>query len=143
MSMEQIYHGYTLIDITPTGQILNNLPNGLERNQQRNWETFIQNLSLRTQPTIIETTSSLVDVSNYQFGVNYTGTHKIWEFTFSVDYADIYKLGADIVGLLKSDFKLTPIITGLTETAKFDKSLCYVNGPQSNIYFKLNKYTTG
>ncbi len=135
------YRGYTLIDITPTGQISTNITQ--LRNQQRNWETIVQNLSLRTQPTIIETSVQVADVSNYQFGIGYTGEHKIWEFLFSVEPAEIYQQGPDSVGLLKNDFKLTPIIIGLTETALFPKSLCYVDGIYSNIYFKMDKYTIG
>jgi len=134
----QLYHyqGYTLVDITPTRQITYSAEKELERNQQRNWETIQQIISLRTQPTIISTTNTIADISNYQFGINYTGQHKIWTFTFGVDYKDVYTEGPDVLGLLKYDFKITPVIINLTETAKFKNPIFYPSGPWNNIYFK-------
>lgn len=132
----QLFQGYTLVDITPTGQIVFEQDREIDRNQQRNWETVQQVLSLRTQPNILHTDSFLDDLKKYQFGINYQGQHRIWTFTFGVEYKDIYTLGADVFGHLRSDFKLTPIITELTETAKFPQPIFYTSGPDNNIYFK-------
>jgi hypothetical protein len=74
------------------------------------------------------------------FGINYTGLHKTWSFKFVVDYAEIYREGADLYGLLKSDFKLTPIILNLTETAKPEKPIFYTSGPWKNVYFNQITY---
>ena len=131
-----LYQGYTLIDITPTGQTVHSIDQAIERNQQRNWETALQILSLRTQPNIIKTDIVVDDVKNYQFGITYTGVHKIWTFIVGVEYRDIYTKGPDIFGLLRSDFKLTPIITGLTETAEFLQPIFVTSGTDNNIYFK-------
>ena len=131
-----LYQGFTLIDITPTGVINYSPQNEFKRNQQRNWETVQQILSLRTQPTILETDNVTADLKDYAFGINYTGQHRIWTFKFGVDYADIYQEGPDKFGLIKSDFKITPIILGLDETAQPEVAIFISKGPWNNIYFK-------
>jgi hypothetical protein len=133
---QYFYQGYTLIDITPTGVISYTPAKEKERNQQRNWETVQQIISLRTQPTVMSVDDFVDDVKNYHFGVHYTGTHRIWRFNFAVEYADIYQAGNDKFGLVKYDFKITPVILGLTETAVPSMPLFYPNGPLNNIYFK-------
>jgi hypothetical protein len=115
-TQQYLYQGFTLVDITPTGVISYSPQNEFKRNQQRNWETVQQILSLRTQPTILETDNFVDDVIKYNFGIKYQGEHKIWTFRFGVDYADIYQEGPDKFGLVKYDFKITPVILGLTET---------------------------
>ncbi len=137
MDNQFLYQGFTLIDITPTGVTNHTLKNELARNQQRNWETVQQIISLRTQPTIISTDQFEDNVSQgYNFGINYQGCQKIWTWKFSVEYADIYQAGPDRFGLAKYDFQITPIILGLTETAKPEHALFYPKGPWNNIYFK-------
>ena len=131
-----LYQGFTLVDITPTGVINHTPKTEFERNQQRNWETVQQIISLRTQPTIITSTNFVDDVVRYNFGINYKGKQKIWTFKFAVEYADIYQEGSDKFGLVKYDFKITPVILGLTETAVPDHPVFYPSGPWNNIYFK-------
>lgn len=133
---QYLYQGFTLIDITPTGVINYSPQNEFKRNQQRNWETVQQILSLRTQPTILETDNFTADLNSYNFGVNYTGQHNIWTFKFGVDYADIYQDGPDKFGLVKYDFKITPIILKLNETAVPEIAVFQPKGPWNNIYFK-------
>ena len=137
MANQFLYQGFTLVDITPT-RVISNLPeHELARSQQRNWETVQQIISLRTQPTIITTDNFEDNVNHgYNFGINYQGQHKIWTFTFSVEYADIYQVGPDRFGLAKYDFQITPVILGLTETARPERPLFYPKGPWNNIYFK-------
>lgn len=136
MTNQYFYQGFTLIDITPTGVTSYSVDKEKERNQQRNWETIQQIISLRTQPAVVSTDNFIADVKDYHFGIHYTGKHKIWKFTFAVEYADIYQEGNDKFGLVKYDFKITPIILGLTETAKPELPLFYPKGPMNNIYFK-------
>jgi hypothetical protein len=138
-TQQYLYQGFTLVDITPTGVVTFSQPNELKRNQQRNWETVQQILSLRTQPTIMETNDFVDDVIGYNFGINYTGEHKIWTFKFGVDYADIYQEGPDKFGLVKYDFKITPMILGLTETILPKLAVFTPKGPWNNIYFKSIK----
>jgi hypothetical protein len=136
---QYLYQGFTLVDITPTGVINYSPKNEIKRNQQRNWETVQQILSLRTQPTILGTDCFEDDVKLFNFGINYKGKHKIWTFKFGVDYADIYQEGPDKFGLVKYDFQITPVILGLTETAKPEIAVFTPKGPWNNIYFKSIK----
>lgn len=130
------YVGFSLIDITPS-----KANTGKHRDQQRNWETISQLLSLRTQLLRFEPMGSIItDVSNYQFGINYEGHHKIWMFKFAVEYADVYAKDNDRYGALKEDFAITPVILGLDETAKCPVPLFYPSGPYKNIYFKSLSY---
>jgi hypothetical protein len=138
-TQQYLYQGFTLVDITPTGVISYSPQNEHKRNQQRNWETVQQILSLRTQPTILETDDFVDDVIKYNFGIKYQGEHKIWTFKFGVDYADIYQEGLDKFGLVKYDFKITPIILGLTETILPEVAVFEPKGPWNNIYFKSLK----
>ena len=138
-TQQYLYQGFTLIDITPTGIINYSPQNELNRNQQRNWETVQQILSLRTQPTILETDDFTADLKDYNFGVNYTGQHHIWTFKFGVDYPDIYQAGPDKFGLVKYDFQITPVIIGLKETARPNLAVFTPKGPWNNIYFKSIK----
>jgi hypothetical protein len=133
---QYLYQGFTLIDITPTGVISYSLQNEHKRNQQRNWETVQQILGLRTQTTILETDDFVDDVVDYNFGIKYQGEHKIWTFKFGVDYADIYQEGPDKFGLIKNDFKITPVILNLTETILPEVAVFTPKGPWNNIYFK-------
>jgi len=133
---QYLYQGFTLIDITPTGVISYSPQNEKKRNQQRNWETVQQILGLRTQPTILETDNFTDDLSGYNFGVDYQGHHKIWTFKFTVDYADIYQEGCDKFGLVKYDFKITPIILGLDETIHPAVAVFDPKGTCNNVYFK-------
>jgi hypothetical protein len=138
-TQQYLYQGFTLVDITPTGVISYSPQNERKRNQQRNWETVQQILSLRTQPTILETDNLVDDVIKYNFGIKYQGEHKIWTFKFGVDYEDIYKEGPDKFGLIKNDFKITPVILNLSETAILEIAVFEPKGPWNNIYFKSIK----
>jgi hypothetical protein len=133
---QHLYQGFTLIDITPTGVTTHTSEKKFERDQQRNWETVQQILGLRTQPSIIGVDSFVDDVKRYNFGINYKGQHKIWSFKFAVEYADIYREGADKFGLVKYDFNITPVVLELTETAIPERAMFYPKGPWNNIYFK-------
>ena len=107
------------------------------RNQQRNWETVTQVLSLRAQLLELEYLGVVdEDLELYSFGVDYTGIHKVWAFEFAVDRDNVYSFDCDRYGTLKDDFKIAPIITGLTETISLTRPLFEVAGPSKNIYFK-------
>lgn len=139
IAMEALYQyrAYTLIDITKTNVLTQSAEQQKQRNQQRNWETINQLLSLRAQ--LMEFTylpMIAADVVEYSFGINYTGTHNIWSFDFAVEREDVYALNHDRYGTLKDDFKLAPVILGLDETAHPPLPLFYASGVDKNIYFK-------
>ncbi len=134
----QFYTGYTLVDITATGVTRYRPDQEFERNQHRNWETVLQTLGLRTQPMMIEgpivTESNLAD--GWEFGEYYQGRHKIWAWTFAVEHRDVFLIDNDSLGGLYQDFEQIPVITGLSETARFMLPIFYPHGAIKNIYFK-------
>ena len=135
----QFYTGYTLVDITATGVTRYRPEQEYERNQQRNWETVLQTIGLRTQPHMIKgpvSAEANLDDYGWSFGEYYQGKHKIWAWTFAVEHEDIFLVDEDPIGALLSDFEQIPIIQGLDETARFMLPIFYPHGAIKNIYFK-------
>lgn len=130
----------TLFDCSPTGvtghfrpssipfldntgkQVSNLTAWNFSRNQQRNWETLNQLISLRTQP---------VDI---QPAVERNG---VWQFVFEVEQPLVYSVsGAEgDFGALISECNGVPMIVGLTETKVQDSTLI-TSGPDANIWFE-------
>ena len=126
--------GMTLVDITNTNVVTYD---SVSRNQQRNWETVIQVLGLRTQlmllrpPTVIE-----VELSTLNFGKAYTGKHLVWEFKFGIEFDAIFAGNNRPYGTLEEDFVNVPIITKLTETVTIPVPTFSVTGDYTNIFFE-------
>lgn len=87
------------------------------RNQQRNWETLMQILSLRSQ----------IDAVTHpdQRG-------KKWVFEFSVEHDDIFGTDDSPFSVLESDSLGVPMVSGLSERSKIKSVL----EPNTNIWFK-------
>ena len=119
----------TLIDITNTGVIKGQSD---ARDQQRNWETVVQLLSLKTQPLIIRGPKCFdkEELAYLNFGEFYQGQHKVWAFQFRGERDDFYSFEQ-----LEEDFDLVPIILGLDETARFMLPIFHTSGTLKNIYF--------
>lgn len=137
----QFYIGHTLIDITATGIRRDNGQQELERNQQRNWETILQCISLRATPVNIQDPISGI-VSNLNilnFGDFYQGENQMfWTWTWATENAEVYDLpGRPLAGLFQ-DLEQVPVVTGLTETAKFMLPIFYPYGSIKNIW--IEKY---
>jgi len=137
----QFYTGFTLVDITATGVTRNN-NNALERNQQRNWETVIQAVSLRAQPVVLkEPVCQLFELDpTGEFGEMYTGEQRVWIWSFATEHADIYLKDSDPLALLHDDFNQVPVICGLEETARFMLPIFYCYGAIKNTYFKRGHF---
>ena len=138
MIEQRIYRhrGYTLIDITKTD--VTKFTPELERmrNKQRNWETVVQILGLRTQiMSINQLKTETKDLSQHVFGSDYQDKQRVWTFEFEVEFKDLYLNDQDPYGILKKDFAQSPIILGLDETVTPPVALFYTNGPSKNIYF--------
>lgn len=132
------YQGHTLVDITNTGVTKYSVEKERQRNQQRNWETVVQILGLRTQIMRMELTDILhVNINTYNFGRIYSGNHKIWVFEFDVEYQDIYRVGNDDFKILIDDFTQIPIITKLDETVSLTLPIFYSETDNKNIYFNF------
>lgn len=100
-----------------------------KRNQQRNWETLIQCLSLRCQPLNIS--------GPYNFSTN--EGNLFWQFTFETDRDEIFADGNDSLGFLKQDCNGVPMIIGLTETERelFLTPYLITSGDNPNTIFEL------
>jgi len=137
MSNLQFFHGYTLVDITATGVTRATEHNELERNQNRNWETVLQCIGLRTQPHYIQdpTPTTVSDVGIAEFGDFYTGEHRVWFWQWATENTGVYDVNQKHLAGLLQDFEQVPVVTGLTETARFMLPIFYPYGTIKNIYF--------
>jgi len=91
------------------------------RNQQRNWETLQQILSLRTQ--IMQITPPVTDQ---------TGTR--WMFEFETDTAGAFGPDDDATVILRQDAAGVPMLRELNNQPDLDPFLV-TTGPQQNIWF--------
>lgn len=101
------------------------------RNQQRNFETIIQCVSLRANPD---------DITKPTFITNKDGM-KHWTFSFTISHDGAFATEDDETGLLKEAINGVPMIVGLTETYKVGFLTPYLvaTGENQNIYFEVIK----
>lgn len=127
--MSSIITCLTLVDITETGVTKGQ---GQERDQQRNWESVLQVLGLKTQPVIVKNPVMFVaeDMANFDFGEFYQGLQNVWAFQFTGERKDFTD-----VKQLEEDFNEVPITMGLEETARFMLPVFLSSGLLKNIYF--------
>tara|TARA_R110000868_G_scaffold91896_4_gene254722 strand:- start:1165 stop:1575 length:411 start_codon:yes stop_codon:yes gene_type:complete len=127
--MSKIITCYTLIDITPTGVTRGQ---SSQRDQQRNWESVLQVLGLKTQPEIVRdpVCSGNEPAEDFEFGDFYLGLQTVWAFQFTSDRPDFYSIAQ-----LEQDFDQVPIIMGLDETARFMLPIFLTSGALKNICF--------
>jgi hypothetical protein len=95
------------------------------RNQQRNWETINQLISLRTLPENISTPT-------------YNANNLSWEFEFDVVNIESISLNDNLVGGLTRDCVGVPMILNLTEKHNINTVLT-ITGPETNIWFNVLK----
>lgn len=135
------YIGYSLVDITATGVVRDNNSDTLPRDQQRNWETVLQCLGLRTQPQHIQIPVAYITYNDvlrrWPFGDFYNRENQtVWVWSWAVESDSFYSMNNDPIGGLLSDFEQVPIITGLEETARFMLPIFHPHGAIKNIYFE-------
>jgi len=87
------------------------------RNQQRNWETLQQLISLRTQVNIQQPIK----------------TADCWEFEFDFETHSVFDDGTDLLGTLKADCFGVPMLTRLEESQDPGSTLC----SDQNIWFTV------
>lgn len=109
----------TLVDITRTGAYRRELGTELERAQQQNFDMLLQTIGMRANPSYdYSPTSEIVDLSECKFGYSFTGEHRVWRFTFNVEYLDAFLDEFDNeCGLLVNDLHHVPIVHNLLETS--------------------------
>jgi hypothetical protein len=110
-----------------TGRLINDINDwNRARNQHRNWETIMQMISLRAQPTIVQEPHCVDGV---------------WQFEFSVETPGVYSTNNDVDNLdgLLNECAGIPMVVGLDETGTINPSLT-VNGTDQNLWFEtINK----
>lgn len=102
------------------GQTINNISDwNRSRNQQRNFETLLQLISLRSQPEILQPPSKI---------------NRTWQFCFEVEAAGTFELQGDNdpFGALYRDCNGVPMLIGLDEHAGTDSVL----KAKQNIWFE-------
>ena len=93
------------------------------RNQQRNWETVTQLISLRTQIDNLKEPQRINDC---------------WCFEFEVENENLFIDGADRLAVLKADCTGVPMLTGLDESNNgntiliIDKNIWFTIVPINN-----------
>lgn len=109
---------HTLVDITETKVYRHQDTNPLAKSQQQNFATLMQTIGLRVNPSYTSSPAyEETDLRQWHFGSNYKGTHKVWSFEFSIEYADGFKdETGNEAGLLIRDLHFVPVIADLTET---------------------------
>jgi len=133
------YTVYTLIDITDSG-IVSPKVNANGFFQAQNLNTFIQSVSLRSQPVLSSVTIlTAKDLSDYEFGSNFTGLHNVWVLKFASETADAWKKDNDDVYFLKQDFDTMPIHVTLDETVVINPESVDTSTVNTNTYFKFSE----
>ena len=146
---------YTLFDITPsgirshtralefpvtdrTGATLENIDDwNRARNQQRNWETILQVVSLRTQPErCSDPVNFTADFKTTEFPLK--GRGRVWSFAFESDIDDAFDQGQSPIGALVADVHQVPMVLGLNETSTRNQFIVSA-GNAKNIYFTYEK----
>ena len=110
-----------------TGRLINDINDwNRSRNQHRNWETIMQMISLRAQPTIVQEPKC---------------EEGVWQFEFSVETPGVYSVNNDVNNLdvLLNECAGIPMVVGLDEVGPIEPSLT-VSGPNQNLWFEtINK----
>tara|TARA_B100000965_G_scaffold200677_1_gene167558 strand:+ start:200 stop:664 length:465 start_codon:yes stop_codon:yes gene_type:complete len=131
------YTAYSLVDITDTGDS-DPKGNTVSFQQAQNLNSLIQALSLRTQLVLSSITSSDVDLSDYEFGSLFTGTHKVWVFKFASEAQDVFAKREDKMFFATEDTHGVPIHDSLTETASIESFFNTMSDVNKNMYFKYS-----
>jgi hypothetical protein len=143
---------YCLFDITPTGittQRRNNSwpvtgKNGqvfeneralhYARNQQRNWDTITQLISLRTQPFNLTEPIQTQSMDPKNLGFEIVEPVNVWEFEFEIEHSEQWRKEEDDFFELRKDTQGVPMIVGLEESDNIG-TLLETQGPVRNIVY--------
>ena len=124
LNMHMNYKLYTLVDVTETGE--HHGPDHKQVSQQANWNTLIQVLGLRANPTPKKTISHHADsLRGLGFGTAYKGKNRYWECEFEIEYGEVP------VEHMLEDFDLVPIIANLDETVNLKTAIFSTQNSQT------------
>jgi|11_taG_2_1085331.scaffolds.fasta_scaffold25175_3 hypothetical protein len=139
LDWKNFYVVLTLVDITQTQEYK---VQNKRRNQQRNYDTLVQTISLFTQPQplscvggfVLDQLDSWHD--DYHFGSKHQFTkemfkldQKIWLLQFAVEHDDVFGPGQS---RLLDALHNTPVITGLDENAVLEPAVFSTQGDNNN-----------
>lgn len=115
----------TLVDITNTNA---KRENRFEYQQQQNYLTLLQTISLRSNPNIIEPPTVAKVNTNKDFGIK--GNNNVWTMVFDFEAAHSHS-----VEMLVGDLDLVPVIANLNETVKLEPSAFFTTNGKINTIF--------
>jgi hypothetical protein len=124
---------WTTIDITQTNvRTKTNVDSwSLQRNQQRNFDTLVQTIGLRSQPINIYVSQNSKDSPvAYGLGKNLLEISSIWQMLFDIEHENAFGKDCD---LLLKDLNYVPIINGLTETQPAFPPVFQTSGTFKNV----------
>lgn len=111
----------TLIDITATGARKGD--DYRKQQQQQNYLTAIQTISLRSNPIVQQKPiMKKQNIGKLGFGEDIKGSHCVWELEFA------FESESHSLDFLIKDFDLVPVIAGLDETVKLEPIAFLTNG---------------
>lgn len=103
----------TLVDITETKSRFQS--EETQWKQQQNYLTVLNTVGIRCNPHPLQTPSvEEITGTSVGFGTRYRTSQRVWTWYFEIPYGDTS------IDLLKKDFNMVPVITGLTETAQLN-----------------------
>lgn len=134
----------TLFDITKTGigrrQSVTreaSINENKSRNQQINFETILQIISMRCQPENITDPNKITTTEkDKRWGVEYNGRNDVWEFTFTTYHKEVFNDGENKLGNLLLDSDGVPMLTNLNETKNLISQL-NISGDYKNIHYEI------
>jgi len=125
--------------VTRTGLSLTNQGDLLRaRNQQRNFDTIIQVVNMRTQPLNISTPELLEDQDPAAWGFGIIAqSARVWTFTFDVEAMGIWNQDHDELYWLRSDSEGVPMILNLTETVVTEPWINSIGPMITNVVYSI------
>ena len=124
---------YTTIDVTQTN-VKTKIETddwNVQRNQQRNLDTLIQTLSLRSQPINIEVNKFEGCPTTYKLGKELPEVATIWEVIFDIEHEGAFGQNCEIAN---KDLDYVPIINGLEETLPAFPPVFQTHGMFKNVH---------
>jgi hypothetical protein len=122
---------YCLFDITATGVTQNRATGDQQaRNQQRNWDTMMQLVGMRTQVFNVQG-PEIADSVESPFAKD----RRTWKFTFEIEPEAQWLVDGDEFWVLKQDSDGTPMITGLSESSDIEP-IIRTSGFHTNVIYR-------
>lgn len=123
---------WTTVDITQTNiRTKTDVDDwSLQRNQQRNLDTLVQTIGLRSQPLNIYV-NTFYNYYPHMLGSNLPESCTTWEMQFDVEHEEPFGKNCE---LLLKDLNYIPIINGLTETVPAFPPVFQTTGTFKNVH---------